>query len=430
MENADQPLSADAKASEVFTNLRTLLLHRNIDITAPGSTMFYSFREKALLVRAPMPELEVITEVIQNLDAAIALRIFKLDPARLQQRLTTISAQTAAEKAEGALPLKPEKVQQTLRALLTKAGVHSTPPKDVFWNEQDGTLLVRGTPQDLNTVERLVQSLNVAPQQVNLNVKFFDIDDAAAAYLLESLLAQFQIKIATNTASRDVLNSAPRINKLLADYGLHPPENSIGVTFASVLPDSQFREFLPALERGPGVHLIGESAVTTLIGRGTHIEIADLVSVITAPGWTRQTPATSTNLYNVQKVPVGPAIDLTPDLAADGLTIQANLLGTVTDFLGYDDSRAASPTLAQLPLPNFRFRQVSTTAPIRDGDTIMISGLVSEEDVKKIVSKVPVLGDLPDLQSLFRKETTARSKKHLLIFVTPRLIDPAGNPLH
>src|SRR5882724_6627045 len=115
MENADQPLSADAKASEVFTNLRTLLLHRNIDITAPGSTMFYSFREKALLVRAPMPELEVITEVIQNLDAAIALRIFKLDPARLQQRLTTISAQTAAEKAEGALPLKPEKVQQALR---------------------------------------------------------------------------------------------------------------------------------------------------------------------------------------------------------------------------------------------------------------------------------------------------------------------------
>ena len=44
--------------------------------------------------------------------------------------------------------------------------------------------------------------------------------------------------------------------------------------------------------------------------------------------------------------------------------------------------------------------------------------------------KVPVLGDLPVVGRLFRSETNAPAKKNLLIFVTPTLIDPAGNRLH
>ena len=42
-------------------------------------------------------------------------------------------------------------------------------------------------------------------------------------------------------------------------------------------------------------------------------------------------------------------------------------------------------------------------------------------------NKVPVLGDLPMLGRLFRSENHEPSKKNLLIFVTPTLIDPAGN---
>jgi general secretion pathway protein D len=43
---------------------------------------------------------------------------------------------------------------------------------------------------------------------------------------------------------------------------------------------------------------------------------------------------------------------------------------------------------------------------------------------------VPFLGDIPMVGRLFRTKTTVRNKRNLLIFVTARLVDPAGNPLH
>jgi general secretion pathway protein D len=60
----------------------------------------------------------------------------------------------------------------------------------------------------------------------------------------------------------------------------------------------------------------------------------------------------------------------------------------------------------------------------------MLGGLVKEEDIKRLKDKVPVLGDLPLMGRLFRSESSPKSKKDLLIFITPTIIDPAGNRVH
>jgi len=49
------------------------------------------------------------------------------------------------------------------------------------------------------------------------------------------------------------------------------------------------------------------------------------------------------------------------------------------------------------------------------------------ESVTKLRDKVPVLGDLPFLGRLFRSESEETRKKNLMVFVTPTIIDPAGN---
>jgi general secretion pathway protein D len=59
----------------------------------------------------------------------------------------------------------------------------------------------------------------------------------------------------------------------------------------------------------------------------------------------------------------------------------------------------------------------------------MLGGLISE-DIRNIKDKLPVLGDLPLFGRLFRSETKVNSKKNLVIFVTPTIIDPAGNRVH
>jgi general secretion pathway protein D len=82
-----------------------------------------------------------------------------------------------------------------------------------------------------------------------------------------------------------------------------------------------------------------------------------------------------------------------------------------------------------LPLPHFRVRQVVTSVNVWDGQTIVLGGLISET-ITKVSDKVPVLGDIPLLGRLFQSQSSDSTKDNLMIFVTPTIIDPAGNRVH
>jgi len=158
-----------------------------------------------------------------------------------------------------------------------------------------------------------------------------------------------------------------------------------------------------------------------------------LLGTRTAAQVVNQAAATPTIQPTTAPVPIGPTLDVIPHVSADGYTIQLNLLPTVTEFLGYDDPgqfRAVVGALAApIPLPKFRIRQVVTSSIVWDGQTVVLGGLISEA-VAKRKDKVPVLGDLPIVGRLFRSEAMSSSKKNLVIFVTPTIVDPAGNRVH
>jgi general secretion pathway protein D len=135
-------------------------------------------------------------------------------------------------------------------------------------------------------------------------------------------------------------------------------------------------------------------------------------------------------------IPFGQTLDVIPFVNADGYTIQLNIVPTFTEFLGYDTDlarqfRTVVPNLPvqDQPLPRFRVRQVATSAIVWDGQTVVLGGLIAE-NVRKTREKVPVLGDIPLLGRLFRSEAADSTKKNLMIFVTPTIIDPAGNRVH
>jgi general secretion pathway protein D len=146
--------------------------------------------------------------------------------------------------------------------------------------------------------------------------------------------------------------------------------------------------------------------------------------------------------YTTQTLPFGPVLDVLPSVSADGYSIQMTIIPTITEFVRYDDpgqfvpqgqsvggATVGIPLTAQLPLPRFRLRQVTTSCNVWDGQTVMLGGLITD-NVSKIKDKVPLLGDLPVLGRLFRSESSSSVKRNLMIFVTPTIIDPAGNRVH
>jgi general secretion pathway protein D len=111
------------------------------------------------------------------------------------------------------------------------------------------------------------------------------------------------------------------------------------------------------------------------------------------------------------------------------------------EFVGYDTSPfrnsaqgGAGNTLGNAqsfdqPLPRVRVRQVVTSVSVWDGQTVVLGGLIADS-VTTRRDKVPVLGDVPLLGRLFRSESSVKTKKNLLILVTPTIIDPAGKRVH
>jgi type II secretory pathway component GspD/PulD (secretin) len=76
-------------------------------------------------------------------------------------------------------------------------------------------------------------------------------------------------------------------------------------------------------------------------------------------------------------------------------------------------------------LPVLSTRKAQTTVRVKDGETIMIGGLVQTQDYDTTV-KIPFLGDIPLLGNLFRSKSKSHINSELVIFVTPHILTPDG----
>ena len=86
------------------------------------------------------------------------------------------------------------------------------------------------------------------------------------------------------------------------------------------------------------------------------------------------------------------------------------------------------PALSVQGTPGLLTRRAETQVNVRSGETIVISGLLSSESSKD-VDKIPGLGNLPVIGSLFKSKNVRNSVSELVIFVTPEVIDPSENVL-
>jgi general secretion pathway protein D len=79
----------------------------------------------------------------------------------------------------------------------------------------------------------------------------------------------------------------------------------------------------------------------------------------------------------------------------------------------------------KLDLPVFTTRSSQTKVAVRDGQTIVIGGLIQDE-LRDTIKKVPLLGDVPLLGNLFKRTQKDKAKTELLIFLTPHVAANAG----
>ena len=283
--------------------------------------------------------------------------------------------------------------------------------------------------------------------------------------------------------------SVNSLNALLAQNAGNPIAGGPAPGFfaiSGIYTNPQFQVLIRALNQKKGIDLMAAPKVTTKSGQKATISIAREfpypeeydppqvpqntgsgatgTTVNILPGQAADnadpivTPSFPTS-FTTRKL--GVSLEVEPQIGPDGYTIDLSLSPEVVDFDGFVNYgspilspanltatalavqtainplsllNAANQVQGQLLTENvinqpiFSVRKVTTNVSIWDGQTVALGGLI-REDVQKVNDKVPVLGDIPFAGALFRSEVDQKIKQNLIVFVTARLMDAAGQPL-
>ena len=172
--------------------------------------------------------------------------------------------------------------------------------------------------------------------------------------------------------------------------------------------------FISAEKNNSDFNLISAPRILTEDHKEAEINVGNVVPFPTGAQFNAFGQPTVTYDYR----DVGIKLNVTPHVSQSD-TIKLELeqeIQEVTDFLEQNLGGTG------FTVPLISNRNVKTTITVRDGQTLMIGGLISKRTTET-VRKVPILGDIPLIQNLFRELRKEEAKTTLFISLTPHIVD-------
>jgi type IV pilus secretin PilQ/predicted competence protein len=268
-------------------------------------------------------------------------------------------------------------------------------------------LIVLTSPRVISQIRDVVRVMDVPTQQVMLEARIVEVGtDAAKKLGIDWALINRQ----TVTIVEGHLDSTTsRPGQLPTSIGFTPlaskflPFNRQAYTMQAAL-DLMITDGTARVLATPRIATLNGKEANMLIGRRIPYEVTGTTFAGNAAA-----PTTT-----VEKEEVGVKLRITPLINADGYitTVISPEVSTVVGFNGQFQD-----------LPIVATREATTTVRLKDGDTVIIGGLL-EDDETRTITKVPLLGDIPLIGVLFQHIDTEHQKNDLVIQVTPRIMQP------
>jgi len=171
-------------------------------------------------------------------------------------------------------------------------------------------------------------------------------------------------------------------------------------------------DIMQAIAEQGDVKVLSSPTISTLNNQKAIIRVGNQdVFFITGAVATQNTV---TQIIQPMTIDIGIILDVTPQIAEDG-TIIMNIHPSITDKTGEKTTPDGKSTF-----PLLSVRETDTTVRVRDGQTIIIAGLMQEKNEENYTG-VPVLQSLPLMGGLFRYKTETKRNSELVIMITPTL---------
>jgi len=367
---------------------------------------------------------------LQALDAILRSRdltsekegefIYVMTPAQLEQKKK--SNRKVVTKLYTPFYVSAKELQQLITPILTEnIGIVSlTTPSEVGISPdetsaggdsfaQNDSILVRDYPEILEEVDRLLETMDVPPLQVVIEAMILNVtlnDDMRFGVNFAMLSGNNKNLLVDGNGQ--VLNSSSGFPGS-GSSSIVPPTGQFVADLAGLkygFLHGDISGFIEALEDITETNLIASPQLRALNKQKAELIIGDRISYSTV------TQNGTTSIQNVNFLDSGIVLNLRPFITPDG-QIRMEI----------HPERSSATINSSTNLPDLKTTEVTTNVMVRDGNTVVIGGLI-EERVSDTKNQVPLLGAIPVIGNAFRHQREITTRSELIVLITPRIVRP------
>ena len=422
-------------AAQVEKQLTEILdLKKKADVTPSGplhvGRIVAVERPNSLVIVATYASYERILRVLEQLDVAPSneaqVRVVMLQHADAKKIVGPINealggASGAPSSTGGATPTRAGGLPNAPASVLEAAAKVSA-------DETTNSLIVTATARDFGPIKAVIDALDRPKRQVFIEAVILDVSaehglDLGAAWHGGDVSAVAGGNAVTYGGFRPITSASgpsPTSTELQAfALGVRGPDIPFlsGVPGLSTIPS--FGALLSAVATSKAAdilstpHIIASDNTTAELKVQLNTSLqpnAPQASLLPTGGVVPNVGSTVANNYK----PIGPRIKVTPHLN-DSDQVRLDVDEQISDVQSTPDKGDTYGTLSYLE------RTATTTLTVKDGETIVIGGLVRSR-ITRSETKVPILGDIPLLGLLFRTRGDHMEKSNLILILTPHII--------
>ena len=357
-------------------------------------------RSNRLIIKGEKTARERIRGLIEQLDqpsyfsgSAQVIRLQYADATKLAEMLKNLMGEASGSGDEA-------KVKGDI-------GIHA--------DEDLNALVVRAEPSILKEVQELVNSLDVRRAQVLIESAIIEVTgDTSDALGVQWVRGDLDSPVAGTNFN----NAGPGLATIATGVATGDYASAVGQGltiggFKESGGDIDFGVIIQALKSNSSTNLLSTPSIMTLDNQEAEIVVGQNVPFVTG----QTASSTNTNPFTtIDRQDVGVTLKVIPHIH-DGEAIRLEVEATAESV--------SNTTVAGSADLITNKRSIKTMILSDDGETIVLGGLI-RDDVREVVSKVPLLGDIPLLGWLFRSKSVNQVKSNLMVFLRPTIVGDGG----
>lgn len=319
----------------------------------------------------------------------------------------------------------------------TRSGDTWTGPDGKVWeynplapviNPEAGMVTVTGTDRQINRVARYINTLTKQiKSQVLIDIRIISVafDDSTTTgvdwsqlYSLQNLTANTFLSAQKNVSGYVFENGTGITEVSLPEPGVGGAPNPVQIL--NFNGNVEVQDIVKFLSTQGDVKTVSSPRVMTLNNQPALISVGKelfyKLETTSALG-TAGTSAGTAQGQQVDSVFAGILLDITPEIDESGLItlkINPSVSDTVTPVTSQDGAERTIP-------PDLLRRQIASVIKVKDGQHAILGGLISSQTGFKD-NHVPLLGDIPGVGSLFKRQERINKVEELVFIITPHIV--------